>query len=111
MKSHLRPTSIDGFLRSMPLVFNRNKSKGINLTYHFIFTGEEKAEATVIIKDRTLSVREGIQGKADFTLNADGHAWLSFLRKDRALPMLLLTRKIRPKGSIAHLKTFSRCFR
>lgn len=111
MKSHLRPTSIAGFLSSMPLVFNRNKSKGVDLTYHFIFTGKEKAEATVIIKNRTLSVTEGLQGKADFILNADGRAWLSFLRKDRSLPILLLTRKIRPKGSIAHLKTFSRCFR
>ncbi|WP_169545906.1 4Fe-4S binding protein [Sneathiella aquimaris] len=111
MKSHLRPTSVAGFLRSMPLVFNRHKSQGLNLTYHFMFTGQEKIEATVIIKDKTVTVQEGLNGKADFSLKADSAAWLSFLRKDKALPILLLTRKIKPIGPLKYLKAFSRCFR
>ncbi len=111
MKSHLRPTSVAGFIRSMPLVFNRHKSAGLDLTYHFDFTGAENVQATVIIKDKKLTVLEGLQGKSDFTLKADSSAWLSFLRKDKSLPMLLLTRKIRPQGPIKHLKSFSRCIR
>ena len=111
MKSHLRPTSIAGFLRSMPLVFNRHKSKGINRTYHFAFTGQEAVNATVIIKDKTVSVLEGHQAEADLKITVDSSAWLSFLRKDKALPLLLISRKIRIKGPIAHMKEFSRCFR
>ncbi len=111
MKSHLRPTSVAGFLRSMPLVFNRHKSKGMDLTYHFNFSGTEKLQATVQIRDKTVTVQEGLLGEADFTMNADSASWLSFLRKDKSLPMLLLTRKLKPKGPVAHLKAFSRCFR
>ncbi len=111
MKSHLRPTSVAGFLRSMPLVFNRHKSKGMDLTYHFNFSGSEPLQATVTIRDKQITVSDGLSGKADFAMQADSDAWLSFLRKDKSLPVLLLTRKLRPKGSIAYLKAFSRCFR
>ncbi|MEH6404218.1 MAG: 4Fe-4S binding protein [Sneathiella sp.] len=111
MKSNLRPTSIEGFIRSMPLVFNRHKSAGLDLTYHMDFSGAETIKATVIIKDKTLTILEGLHGHANFTLKADSKAWLSYLRKDRSLPILLLTRKIKPSGPIAHLKSFARCFR
>ena len=111
MKSHLRPTSVDGFIRSMPLVFNRHKSQGIDLVYHFDFTGKERLQATATIRNKTITVEEGLQGEADFTLQADSSAWLAFLRKDKSLPLLLLTRKLKTKGSIAYLKAFSRCFR
>lgn len=111
MKSHLRPTSVAGFLRSMPLVFNRHKSEGINRIYHFTFTGNEPVNATVIIKDKTVSVLDGHQAEADLQITADSSAWLSFLRKDKALPLLLISRKIRIKGPLAHMKAFSRCFR
>ncbi len=111
MKSHLRPTSVAGFLRSMPLVFNRHKSKGMDLTYHFNFSGSEPLQATVTIRDKHVVVSDGLSGKADFTMQADSDAWLSFLRKDKSLAVLLLTRKLRPKGPIVHLKAFSRCFR
>lgn len=111
MRSHLRPTSIAGFIQSIPLVFNRHKSDGLDIVYHFNFTGKEEIQATVTIRDKTISVVDGLQGSADFTLKADSKAWLSFLRKDKSLPMLLLTRKIRPKGPIKYLKSFSRCVR
>lgn len=111
MKSHLRATSVAGFISAMPLVFNRHKAAKLDLTYHLNFTGREAIQVTVILKNKTLDIQEGHIGRADFTLNADSRAWLSFLRKDRSLPMLLLTRRIRPNGPIAHLKTFSRCFR
>jgi Fe-S-cluster-containing hydrogenase component 2 len=111
MKSNLRPTSIAGFIRSMPLVFNRHKAAGLSLTYHFDFYGAEKCQATVVIKDKTISIQDGIQGVADFTLSADSTGWLSFLRKDKSLLLLLLSRKIKPKGPLKHLKAFARCFR
>src|SRR5262249_38081425 len=50
----LRPASIRGFLRNMPLVFQRHRSEGVAATYHFTFTGQEPAEATVVIRDKTI---------------------------------------------------------
>src|SRR5215210_6380253 len=42
-----RLPSIRSFLFSLPHVFQRHASEGLDATYHFTFTGEETAEATV----------------------------------------------------------------
>ncbi|MCR9213871.1 MAG: SCP2 sterol-binding domain-containing protein [Proteobacteria bacterium] len=111
MRSHLRPTSIAGFVRSLPLVFNRHRSKGISARYHFIFEGTEKMKTTVEIKDKQITVLDGLVDTADIQVTADSKAWLSFLRKDKNLALLILTRKIRLKGSPKFMKLFARCFR
>ena len=106
----LRPRSIQGFLDGLPLVFQRKKSEGLSATYHFIFTGQETDQATVIIRNQTLKVLKGHHEEANFCLTADSQTWLGFLAKERNLMWALLTRKIRVKGSLKFLKAFARCF-
>jgi len=105
-----RARSIKSFLFGLSLVFQRAKSKGIDATYHFTFTGGENVQATVVIKDQTVQVSDGHNGKADLHLNADSNAWLSFLAKESNLVWALLRRKIRIKGSPKLLLAFSKCF-
>jgi hypothetical protein len=106
----IKPASIRGFIEGLPLVFQRNKSDGINATYHFTFTGEEPYKATVVIKDKTLRVNEGHEGSADIHITADSKTWLGFLRKEHNLIWVLLRRKIKIKGSPRLLKAFGKCF-
>ena len=54
-----RPTSIRSFLSGLPHVFQRHASEGLYATYHFTFTGEEPAEATVVIRDKAIRVERG----------------------------------------------------
>jgi hypothetical protein len=89
-------TSLRGFLRNLPLAFQRGPSKGLSATYHFTFTGREEAKATVVIRGRTL--RNGHEGEPDLRMIADGDTWLRFLRKEASLPWALLRRRIRIKG-------------
>ncbi|MEC4670304.1 MAG: hypothetical protein VST66_00290, partial [Nitrospirota bacterium] len=42
----LRPRSLQQSLDGLPLVFPRDKSKGLAATYHFTFTGKESRKAT-----------------------------------------------------------------
>jgi ferredoxin len=105
-----RQISIRGFLRALPLVFQRGRSKGLAATYHFAFTGREPAEATIVIRDRTLKIAEGHQGEPDLLVIADSDTWLRFLRKETSLPWALLRRRIRLKGSPRLLLAFGRCF-
>jgi ferredoxin len=105
-----RQTSIRGFLKGMPLVFQRGRAKDLNATYHFTFTGREEAKATVVIANKTLRVAEGHDGKADLSVTADSETWLRFLRKEAALPFALLMRRVRLKGSPRLLIAFGRCF-
>lgn len=106
----LRPLSILGFLKGLPHVFQRNRSDGLNATYHFSFTGEEKRKATVIIRDCSVQVLEDDVGTPNLIVTADSRTWLRFLAKEANLPWALLRRKIRIKGSPRLLLAFGRCF-
>jgi putative sterol carrier protein len=101
---------IRGFLFGMTLTFQRDKAAGLNAVYHFTFTGAQAAKATVIIKDRRLTVLEGLQGTADLEVIADGDTWLRFLRKEVSIFRCLVTRRVRLKGSPRLLLAFGKCF-
>ncbi len=91
--------AIRGFLRGLPLVFQRGKSEGLNATYHFTFTGQEEVKATVLIRNKTLQVSDGHTGSANLRITADTETWVRFLRKEANLVWALLRRKIRLQGS------------
>jgi putative sterol carrier protein len=82
----------------------------LNATYHFTFIGREPRTATVVIRDGTLVVRDGLEGVADCAIIADSDAWLGFLRKERGLLRALIRRRIRVRGSLRLLAAFGRCF-
>ncbi len=105
-----RPKSIRSFLFVLPHLFQRHASAGLDATYHFTFTGEEAAEATVVIRDKAIRVERGHVGQADLHVTADSRTWLGFLAKERSLVWALLRRKVRLKGSPRLLLAFGRCF-
>lgn len=106
----LRPSNIDGFLRGVPLVFQPGKSKALNATYHFTFTGDEVKEATIVIQNQKVRVEEGHQGEPDLRVTADTKTWLGFLKNEKNIVWALLRRKIRLKGSPKLLLAFGKCF-
>lgn len=106
----LRPATIAGFLRGMPLVFQPGKSERLSATYHFTFTGGETAEATIEIADRKINVTNGHVGEPDLRVTADSKTWLGFLRNEKNIVWALIRRKIRIKGSPKLLLEFGNCF-
>lgn len=106
----LRPVSAEGFLRALPLVFQRGKAEGLSARYHFTFTGSEQREATVIIDDGQLTVLDGLQGTADLTMIADTETWLGFLARERNLLWALVRGSLKVRGPISLLRAFARCF-
>jgi epoxyqueuosine reductase QueG len=106
----IRPNSAANFLESLPLVFQPGQSEGLDKVYHFTFTGAEKLEGTVIIRDKSVAVREGLEGKSDLHVTADSQTWIKFLSKEVNLAKALLTRKIKIKGSPKLMMAFAKCF-
>ena len=106
----LRVSSIEGFLAGLPLVFQRHRADGLNATYYFTFTGEEERKATVVIRYKTVRVQYGHVEVPDLRVTADSQSWLGFLAKERSLVWLLLSRRLRIKGSPRLLLAFGRCF-
>ena len=108
--SGLRPRTIESLLYFMPFVFQPNRSRGLDATFHFSFTGAETREATITIKNRSLEIQNGLIGKPDIHVTADSKTWLDFLAKEKNLALALLSRKVRLKGNPKLLLAFSKCF-
>jgi hypothetical protein len=106
----LRPNTIEVFLNGMPHVFQPGKSAGVNATFHFTFTGHNQRQATVVIQEQKISVKEGHVGQPDLHVTADAHTWIGLLRKERNVVWALLRRKIRLDGPLKLLVAFGKCF-
>lgn len=106
----LRPVSAEGFLESLPLVFQPHLADGLDAVFHFSFTGSETLDGTVTIQKGGITVTSGLTGVPDLHLTADSQAWIRFLSGETGLLKALLTRKIRFKGRAALMKAFARCF-
>ena len=108
--SGLRARTIAGLLYFMPFVFQPNRSRGLAAVFHFSFTGAERKDATITIKNRTLDIQDGLIGKPDIHVAADSKTWLGFLAKEKSLVLALLSRKVRLNGNPKLLLAFSKCF-
>ncbi len=106
----LRPTTIDGFMKGMHIVFQPGRSKGLNAVYHFRFTGREPGECTVTIRDQKIEVRQGHVGDCDLRVTADATKWMQFLRREVSIVWLLMTLRVRLKGNPMLLVRFGKCF-
>lgn len=108
--SGIRVSSVEAFLANLHMVFKRHRAKGLDLTYHFTFTGAEPAEATIVIRDGALSVERGHVGAADLHVSADSATWVRFLRQETNVVWALLRRRIRLRGPLRLLRRFGECF-
>jgi putative sterol carrier protein len=94
----------------MPLGCQPGQSEGLDAVFHFIFCGEENLLATVIIRDKKMTVEDGHSGKPDLHLTADSRTWTRFLAKEAGIFPALLTRKFKLKGSPKLMGDFAKCF-
>jgi len=110
VRNSLRPRNIASLLSGMPLSFQRNAAGKLDVTYHFVFTGNEPAEATVTIRGGKITVGHGLLGDPNIKVTADSETWLGFLAGERNLLWALFTRRVRLKGNPKWLLALKRCF-
>ena len=106
----LRPRSIASLLFGMRVSFQRHAAGKLDVTYHFVFTGNEQAEATVTIRNGKITVDNGLLGKSKLKVIADSETWLGFLAGERNLLWALITRRVRLQGNPKWLLALKRCF-
>jgi ferredoxin len=110
VRNSQRPRTIASLLFGMRLSFQRHAAGKLDAIYHFIFTGNEPAEATVTIRDGKLTVDNGLRGQPNLKIIAESETWLGFLASERNLLWALLTRRIRLQGNPKWLLALKRCF-
>jgi ferredoxin len=106
----LRPDTVENFLGSMSLIFQRGKAEGLDAVYHFCFTGDEECKSTITIRDNSLTVQPGLKGNPDIRIDADSKTWLDFLAGEKNMLAALLQRRIKIKGSPRLMQSFAKCF-
>jgi hypothetical protein len=73
----VRPINrIPALLVGMQNSFQRQGAGKLNAIYHFTFTGEKVAEATVGIREGTIKIENGLNGDWNIDVVADGETWL-----------------------------------
>ncbi|MBI3566173.1 MAG: SCP2 sterol-binding domain-containing protein [Elusimicrobia bacterium] len=110
VRNSLRPRSVAYLLAGMRLSFQRHAAGDLDAVYHFIFTGQEPAEATVTVREGRLDVRKGLRGEPNLKMTADSETWLGVLAGERNLVWALITRRVRLSGNPKWLLAFKRCF-
>ena len=106
----LKPETVEQFLFGLNLVFQRKASQGFKATYHFVFSGPQATEATVIIDDGTLTIHRSLEGTPDVVVRVDGQRWIDLLAGRRSMVWAVITRQLKVRGPLSLLKTFSRLF-
>jgi ferredoxin len=102
--------SLQAYLFSLSLGFQRGRARALDLVTHLTFTGATPLQATIIIKGRNLEVLPGRHdGEARLRIAADSQAWLSVLNRDLELTEAIDTGLVRhsDEGLFA---SFMRCF-
>ncbi|MBI3230424.1 MAG: SCP2 sterol-binding domain-containing protein [Burkholderiales bacterium] len=110
VRGSLRPRTIATLLQGMPNAFQRHAAGKLDATYHFVFTGSEQVETTVVIRAGKLTIENGLLGQPNIKVTADAETWLGFLAKEQNLLWALLTLRIRLRGNPKWLLAFGRCF-
>jgi ferredoxin len=78
--------SLQAYMFSLSLGFQRGRARGLELVTHLSFTGANSLDATVVIKGRHLEVVPGRHvGEAGLRITADSQAWLRVLNRDLEL--------------------------
>lgn len=103
-------TSVRSFLMQLPLGFQRRRSKGLSARYHWTFTGDEEAQATVQIDNQKIQVLDGHVDECDVHVHADSGTWLKIMNGEYSMINAIVLRKIRVKGSMKLFRAFGSCF-
>jgi hypothetical protein len=110
VRSSLRPSSARAMFRSLPLTFQRGPAKGWRAAYHFDLTGDGAVQATVVIDDGRLTVRDGLVGDADLRVTTDASLWIDIVTHRRSPVLATLTGRLRARGDRRLLARFAACF-
>jgi ferredoxin len=105
-----RVASIAAFVAQLPLGFQRGRSKGLSVAYHWSFCGQELTEITVRIHEQRLSVQQGHVGEAHVTVTVGADTWLRIMNREQTLPAALARNELQIAGDRALFDAFGRCF-
>jgi crotonobetainyl-CoA:carnitine CoA-transferase CaiB-like acyl-CoA transferase/putative sterol carrier protein len=97
-------------LESAPRRFRPEKAQNFNTTFHFIITGDEALQYSLIIADGTCTLHKELTGTPDCVIKTKAQTYIA-LETGQANPqMALMTGKV-SVSNIGAMMQFAKCFR
>lgn len=109
VRSGLRPTSVRGFIRAIPLIFQRTRAKDLTATLRFSFTGAEQFTATIRVDAGALTITDDPSIPADVTVEADAGVWLAITAGKQNPVWAVLRGRLRIRGDRKQFNRFMAC--
>lgn len=113
VKNVQHPKTVNGFLSGSRVSFEPKHARGVNLTVHFQFNGEETTKATIKIANEMIDVKNEHVGKADLAIVTDSETWIKMANKETSFVsnlLSMLSGKVKIQGKLRLLKQFQNCF-
>lgn len=113
VRNVLRPNSAYSFLTGVRVAFERKHASGVQLVVHFDFNGSDSCQATIIIRDGLIDVKDGFVEIPDLVVAADVDSWLKVVNREadeQLVNEFFTSGKISVRGSLADLQKFQNCF-
>lgn len=103
-------TTAKEIIQSLPKRFKADKVDDLlDIIFHFEISGEDGGDFSVIIKDKTCTVLEGLQGEAKCTVTAKDSTYADVELGKTNAQMAFMMGKIKVSNLNAMLK-FADCF-
>jgi multimeric flavodoxin WrbA/putative sterol carrier protein len=105
-----RPDSISSYIEMMKLGFNPASANGLEAKVQFNFTGKIQGSCYLIIKDSTISGRQGTAIKPDLTVNSPFEVWMDIITQKADGQQMFLEQKYALEGDLGLLPQLDHLF-
>jgi len=103
-------TKTERILEKMTILLSPQKSRGVNLTYSFRFTGEEGGEFTLAIANGECVLTHGISKNATTLVECDAETWISISEKRLKPWKAAFSKRLKVSGSRLAMFRFNKLF-
>ena len=97
-------------LASAPSRFRPEKGQGLHLTFHFIITGDENFELSLIVNDSSCTPYEGLKGTPTCVVKTSAKTYIE-LETGKANPQMALMTGTVKVSNLSEMMKFAKCFR
>lgn len=102
--------TVKEIFEKMPSAFKPEAAKGVDSVFQYDITGEGGGQWSVIVKDQTCEVKEGMHPSPAVTLTMDSATFLAMQSKQLNGMQAYMSGKLKVTGNIMLAQTFGQLF-